>query len=143
MMMMPRNNFGLSLFDEMFNDPFFRDWKEAGSPIMKTDIHEKDGNYLVEIDLPGYKKEDIHAELKEGYLTISAEKNDEKEQKDDKGNCLYQERYTGKCQRSFYVGTGVKEEDIRASFDNGSLKLVIPNRDAVPVVEENKYIPIE
>ena len=142
MMMIPRSNFGLSLFDDLFQDPFFTDWRDT-APVMKTDIHEKDGNYIVEIDLPGYKKEDLHAELKDGYLTITAEKNDNKEEKNNKGNCIFRERYTGKCSRSFHVGPDVKEEDIKASFENGSLKLVIPNKDAAPAVEEKKYISIE
>ena len=142
MMMIPRSNFGLSLFDDLFQDPFFTDWRDT-APVMKTDIHEKDGNYVVEIDLPGYKKEDLHAGLKDGYLTITAEKNDSKDEKDDKGNCIFRERYTGKCSRSFHVGTDVKEEDIKASFENGSLKLIIPNKDAAPAVEEKKYISIE
>ena len=142
MMMMPRNNFGFGFFDDMFQDPFFTDAAHT-APGMKTDILEKDGNYLVEIDLPGYRKEDLHAELKDGYLTIRAEKNDTKEEKDDKGNCVFSERYTGTCARSFYVGSEVHEEDIKASFENGSFKLVIPNKAAAPAVETKKYIAIE
>lgn len=143
MMMMPRTTFGLGLFDDVFRDPFFRE-PFPDISAMKTDVHEKDGNYLVEIDLPGYKKEDLHAELNNGYLTIRAEKKENKEEKDEKGNCIFSERYTGQCSRSFYVGTAVKEEDIKASFDNGSLKLLIPNKDLQSEVEEkNRYIAIE
>ncbi len=113
-----------SLFDEMFRDPFFsRPFENASSQIMKTDIHEKDGNYIIEMELPGYAKEDIKADLKDGYLTITATKNETKEEKDAKGNCVRKERYTGSCNRSFYVGDQVTQEDIKAAFKDGVLAL--------------------
>ena len=94
-----------TLFDDMWNDPFFtRSYERSSSQVMRTDIHEKDGNYVVEMELPGYAKEDIKADLKDGYLTITAHKNETKEEKDAKGNCIHKERYTGTCNRSFYVG---------------------------------------
>lgn len=109
---------------------------------MKTDVTEKDGNYLLDMELPGYGKEDIKIELKDGYLNVSASKNTSNEEKDDKGNVIRQERYTGSCSRSFYVGDGVKETDIKAKFENGELKIVVPV-DAPKEVEEKKFIAIE
>ena len=90
---------------------------------MKTDITEKDGNYTLDMELPGCKKEDIHLELNDGYLNVSASHNTSKDEKDDKGNVIRQERYSGTFSRSFYVGENVKEEDIKASYENGELKI--------------------
>ena len=123
----------------MFFDPIFT---KKSSNIMKTDVTEKDGNYLLDMELPGYGKEDIKIELKDGYLNVSASKNTSNEEKDDKGNVIRQERYTGSCSRSFYVGDGVKETDIKAKFENGELKIVVPV-DAPKEVEEKKFIAIE
>lgn len=136
-------NRNYNLFDEMFRDPFFtRPFENASSQIMKTDIHEKDGNYLIEMELPGYAKENIKADLKDGYLTITAEKNETKETKDAKGNCVRKERYTGSCNRSFYVGKNVTQSDIRAAFKDGILALQVPKE--LPKVEEQpKLITIE
>lgn len=132
-----------NLFDDMFNDPFFsRPFENASSQIMKTDIHEKDGNYLIEMELPGYAKEDIKADLKDGYLTISAVKNETKEEKDAKGNCIRKERYTGSCNRSFYVGEQVTQDDIKAAFTDGILKLQVP-KDMPKIAEQPKLITIE
>ena len=94
------------------------------------------------MELPGYKKEDIQMELKDGYLIINATKNIDNEEKDDEGHVIRRERYSGSCSRNFYVGEGIKEEDIKASFDNGELKISIP-KDTVKQVEEKKYISIE
>lgn len=132
-----------NLFDDMFNDPFFsRPFENASSQIMKTDIHEKDGNYLIEMELPGYAKEDIKADLKDGYLTISAVKNETKEEKDAKGNCVRKERYTGSCNRSFYVGEQVTQDDIKAAFADGILRLQVP-KDMPKIAEQPKLITIE
>lgn len=132
-----------NLFDDMFRDPFFsRPFENASSQIMKTDIHEKDGNYMIEMELPGYAKEDIKADLKDGYLTISAVRNQTKEEKDAKGNCVRKERYTGSCNRSFYVGDNVTQDDIKAAFKNGILALQVP-KDAPKAVEQPKLITIE
>ena len=109
---------------------------------MKTDIKENDKGYELDVDLPGYKKEDVKAELKDGYLTISASNDNTKEEKDEDGKYIRKERYTGAVSRSFYVGKYVTEEDIHAKFENGILKLSVPKVDA-PKVEENKYISIE
>lgn len=125
-------------FDDVFNTPFFRGTSEAP---MKTDITEKDGNYLLDIELPGCNKEDIKMELDDGYLTIMASRNSSKEEKDEKGNVIRQERYSGTFQRSFYVGEDVSEHDIKASYDNGELKVVVPKKEAR--IPEKKYISIE
>lgn len=93
---------GLNLFDDAFDDMFFDPiFTKKSSNIMKTDVTEKDGNYLLDMELPGYGKEDIKIELKDGYLNVSASKNTSNEEKDDKGNVIRQERYTGSCSRSF------------------------------------------
>lgn len=139
-MMIParRNGNGLDIFDEIFADPFFG---EKENKIMKTDLKEKDGKYMLEIDVPGYDKEDIKIELNEGYLTVSAEKNEEKEDKDKHAKYLKRERFTGMCSRNYYVGEGLKEEDIKASFKNGILSIEFP-KEVEKKVEEKKYIPI-
>ncbi|KMZ52655.1 Hsp20/alpha crystallin family protein [Dorea sp. D27] len=132
-----------NLFDDMFKDPFFsRPFENSSSQIMKTDIHEKDGSYMIEMELPGYAKEDIKADLKDGYLTITANRDETKEEKDAKGNCLHKERYTGSCNRSFYVGDKVTQDDIRASFRDGVLLLQIP-KEVQKVEEQPKLITIE
>ena len=136
-------NRNYNLFDEMFKDPFFtRPFENASSQIMKTDVHDKDGNYIIDMELPGYDKEDIKADLKDGYLTISANKVETKEEKDAKGNCLRKERYTGSCNRSFFVGKQISQEDVKASFNNGILTMTIP-KEAPKAIEEPKYIMIE
>ncbi len=139
MLLANRNNF----FDEMFQDPFFtRPFENTSAQIMKTDIHEKDGNYMVEMELPGYAKEDISADLKDGYLCISAVKDQTNEEKDQKGNCIRRERYTGNCTRKFYVGKEVTKEDIKAAFSDGILKLLIPKK-APQNIETQTRIAIE
>ena len=119
-----------TVFDDMFTSPIFN---ARNDMVMKTDITEKDGNYMLDMELPGCRKEDIHLELNDGYLNVSASRNTNKEEKDDKGNLIRQERYSGSFSRSFYVGENVKEEDIKASYDNGELKITFP--------KENKALP--
>ena len=127
----------------MFKDQFFtRPFENSSTQIMKTDIHDKDGNYMIEMELPGYAKEDIRADLKDGYLTITASKNETKEEKDAKGNCIRKERYTGTCNRSFYVGEQVTQDDIRAAFKDGILSLQVP-KDMPKVEDTPKLITIE
>ena len=137
------NNLGFSLFDnmfdDMFRDPFFTN--NSSTKLMKTDIQEKDNNYILDMDLPGYEKEDIKAQLKDGYLTITAQKNTSNDDKDEEGNYIRRERYCGKCSRSFYVGDSIKEEDIKANFNNGILQLTFPKE--VARKEETKYITID
>lgn len=125
-------------FDEFFNDSFL----QRTNSLMKTDIHDIDGGYLLDMELPGYQKEDIQLELKDGYLNISASRNSNNEEKDDQGNIIRKERYSGSCSRSFFVGKHVTEADIKASFVNGELKITVPKADAAKV-EEKRFIPIE
>ena len=109
--------------------------------LMKTDVHEKDGKYIMDIDLPGYKKDDVKISLYNGNLTISAEKNESNEEKDAKGNLIRQERYSGSCSRSFYVGDSIRDNDIQASFKDGILKITVPT-EAHKEETEKKYIDI-
>ena len=113
MMMIPRKH-DFDLFDDVFGDSFFN---EGASRLMKTDIKEKKNEYIIDIDLPGYDKEDIKIDLQDGYLKVSAEKKEEKEYKHAK--YLKRERFTGMCSRSYYVGDNLKEEDIKANFKTG------------------------
>ncbi len=129
-----RNN----IFDDLFNTPFFT---RSEANMMKTDIKEHDGGYELTVDLPGVKKDDIKAELNDGYLTITAENNSSKDEKDEKGKYICHERYSGSYSRSFYVGDAVTEEDIKAKFENGTLTLDIPKKEALPE-KQNKYIAI-
>lgn len=136
-------NRGFNLIDDMFNDPFFTtSYDRTSTQIMKTDIHEKDGNYMIAMELPGYAKEDIKADLKDGYLTITAHKNETKEEKDAKGKCIHKERYTGTCNRSFYVGDEISQEDIKAAFKDGVLHLTFP-KEVERQEEQPKLITIE
>ena len=130
----------MRLFPGLFNDAF--DDMMHDHNMMKTDIREKDGNFILDMELPGFKKEDIQMELKEGYLTINASRNTNKEDKDDEGNIIHQERFSGTCTRSFYVGEDITHEDIKASFGNGELKVIVP-KEAPKKVEEKRFIPID
>ena len=127
-----------NVFDDLFNNPFFT---KSESSMMKTDIKEHDNCYNLMIDLPGVKKEDIKAELNDGYLTVSAESNTSKDEKDDNGKYICRERYSGSYSRSFYVGDTVTEQDISAKFENGTLKLTVPKKESLPE-KQNKYIAI-
>ena len=150
-MMMP-SIFGENLFDDWMDFPFhynfwrnnLPDYTTRTTSLMKTDVKEKDGNYEVDIDLPGFKKEEVTAKLENGYLTISAAKGlDEDEQEKKTGRYIRKERYAGACERSFYVGEDITHEDIKGEFKHGILKLSIPKKEAKPAVEEKKYITIE
>ena len=111
--------------------------------MMKTDIKEQDGAYLMEIELPWFQKEDINAELHEGYKTITAQNNESNDRKDEDGNYMHRERYSGSCFRTFYVGEGVTEEDIKAAFKDGTLHLAIPKEEPKKLEEQKKLISIE
>ena len=111
---------------------------------MKTDIKELDNGYELEIDLPGFKKDEIKAELNNGYLTVSAAKGLDEDKEDKKtGKYIRRERYAGACQRSYYVGEDITEEYIKASFEHGILTLFVPKKEAKPAEEEKKYISIQ
>ena len=138
-MLMP-SIFGVDLFDDWMRFPF-GSYNE--SSLMKTDIRDNDGHYELDVDMPGFSKEDIKVELKDGYLTISASTKKDNDEKDENGKYIRRERYMGSCSRSFQVGDSVKQEDIKAKFENGILKLTVPKEEAQPKVEENKYIAIE
>ena len=149
-MLMP-SIFGENLFDDDWMDfPFERDFWGRKNPLygknaknlMKTDIREHDGGYELDIDLPGFKKDEITIDLDNGYLTISAAKGLDKDRQDKKGKYIRQERYAGAVQRSFYIGDAVTEEDVKAKFENGILRLSIPKKDA-KAVETKKTIAIE
>ena len=139
MMMIPRRNH-FDLFDEMFRDPFF---EGTENKVMKTDIKEKKDKYLIDIDLPGYEKEDIKIEISDGYLTVHASVNKEVNDEKEKGKYVRKERYVGECSRSFYVGENLKEEDIKAKFRNGTLTLEVPKKEERKELPDKKYIPIE
>ena len=144
--------FGENLMDvfDGFDRNFFRDFGNVDRALygknaqrmMKTDVKETDEGYEVDVDLPGFKKDEINLELNNGYLTISAEKALEKDGENKKGKMLRQERYSGMMQRSFYVGEHLTEEDIKASYESGVLHVSIPKKDA-PKVPEKKVIRIE
>ena len=146
-MLMP-SIFGESLFDDFFDD-FARPMRNVmrynvpTTNIMRTDVKETNNGYELNIDLPGYKKEDVKAELKDGYLTVHAETKSKKDEKDEGGKYLRRERYYGSCNRSFYVGEAVTDEDIKARFEDGILKITFPKKEVQPEVEESKYIMIE
>ena len=136
-------NRAFDLFDEMFRDPFFSGaFDSSTTQMMKTDVQEKDGNYILDMDLPGFAKEDIKAELADGYLTIRAEKKSQ-ENRGEGSNYIFQERYHGTCQRSFYVGEGVEQDDIHAAYQDGILRLVFPKLPSKKIEEKKKYIAIE
>ena len=145
-MLMP-SIFGEDLFDDFMGYPTGRQAAANAYPqvkdMMKTDIRDVDGNYELEIDLPGFKKDEIKVQLKDGYLTLSAAKGLDKDAKDKEGNYIRRERYAGSMSRSFYVGDGVKEEDIHAKYEDGILKLSLPKKAPKAVEEKDGYIAIE
>ena len=149
-MLMP-SIFGENLFDDdWMNFPFDRDFWGKKNPLygknaknmMKTDIREHDDGYEVDVDLPGFKKDEISLELENGYLTVSAAKGLDKDEKDKKGKYIRRERYAGAMQRSFYVGDALTQEDIRAKYESGILSISIPKK-AAQAVETKKSIAIE
>lgn len=139
-MMLP-SIFGENLLDDWFDDNW-NSWDYSNTSLMNTDIKENDNNYELTMNLPGVKKEDVTAELKDGYLTIHATSNQNKDEKDEDGKYIRRERYSGSCNRSFYVGDAITEEDIKANFENGTLKMLIPKKEA-KAVPEKKFISIE
>ena len=149
-MLMP-SIFGENLFDEFFEDfPMPREFRNIDRRLygknaareMKTDVHEHEDHYEVDIDLPGFKKDEITLSLENGYLTVNAAKGLDKEEKDKKGKLIRQERYAGSMQRTFYVGDGLTETDVSARFENGVLSLSLPKAEARKLPEK-KVIMIE
>ena len=144
--------FNDNLFDDFMNFEFPRFpsmdnaerklYGKSSADIMKTDVREHDDHYEVDIDLPGFKKEEISIELQKGNLTVSAAKNVSEEEKSEEGKVIRQERYMGAMQRNFYVGEYITEEDVKAKFEDGVLKLKVPKKDA-PKIPEKKSIMIE
>ncbi|WP_167959071.1 Hsp20/alpha crystallin family protein [Anaerosporobacter faecicola] len=130
------------LFHDVFNTAGFGRDLNSHFSAMNMDVQEFDQSYQLEMELPGYKKEDIHAELKDGYLVVEASHNQEDTEKDENGRYIRRERYFGKCQRRIYVGEEVKREELNASFEDGILKIMIPKKMYKKEVEDKQYIPI-
>lgn len=146
-MMMP-SVFGKNLFDDFFGDFAFPEidrtiYGRHANNLMRTDVKETDSGYEVDIDMPGFKKEDIRMELEKGYLTVSAAKEYGDDQKDDKGRYVKRERYSGSVSRSFYVGENVTEEDIHPRYENGILSFCLPKEEQKTIEEKKHYIAIE
>ena len=149
-MMMP-SIFGENLFDDFMNDfafPAFEDvdkelYGKHAKNLMKTDVKDTENGYEVDIDLPGFKKDEIKVKLEDGVLTISAAKGLDKDEKDKKGSYFRRERYAGSMSRSFYVGDHVTVEDIHPKYENGILSFSVPKAENKPIEEKNKYIAIE
>ena len=147
--------FGENLFDDFLEDfPFWDDKEQKklekklygrrAKNLMKTDIKETSSAYELVVDLPGFKKDEVHASLENGYLTISAEKGLDKDETEEKtGRYIRRERYAGSCQRSFYVGGDITQDEIKGEFKHGILRLTIPKKEAKPAVEDKKYISID
>ena len=137
--------FGENLFDDFFDFPWGRDYYTARTNtnrLMRTDVKETDQTYELDIDLPGFKTDDIKVQLKDGYLTVAATKNVNNDEKREDGSYIRRERYAGRCSRSFYVGDAVKQEDVHAKYSDGILRLSVPKTDRRQV-EQNNYIAIE
>ena len=151
-MLMP-SIFGNDMFGDFFTDPWFdeKEFKDMqkklyghrAKNVMSTEVKEVENGYELEMDLPGFKKDEIKASVENGYLTISAARGLDEDEKDKKsGKYIRRERYAGACERSFYVGEGISQDDIKASFQHGILKLFIP-KEPEKSVEEKKYVAIE
>ena len=143
--------FGENLFDEFFADPFGLTrgsevsdhlYGKNAKNLMKTDIREKDSGYELDIDLPGFKKDDLNIDLSNGYLTIQASKGLDKDEQDKDGRYIRRERYAGSMSRSFYVGDSITQEDIKAKYEDGILRLSVPKKDH-KAIENSRYIAIE
>ena len=148
-----RRVFGQDLFDDFFDFPFYDDkesdklekklYGHRSKNLMKTDVQETENGYVLEMDLPGFSKDEVKASLKDGYLTIRAEKGLDKEEKDEKtAKYIRRERYAGSCERSFYVGD-VNEADIKGEFKHGILKLTIPKEQPKKEIDTTKYIELD
>ncbi len=143
------------LVPSIFGENLFDDWMDFSFPhfertlgykssqgVMKTDVKETSEGYEIDIDLPGYQKDEVQAKLEDGYLTIQASKSENQEKKDSDGKYIRRERYVGAMSRSFYVGEGIRKEDIKARFEDGILNLTVPKADSQRI-QESKFIAIE
>lgn len=148
-MMLPlRHN--RNLLSELMTDPFdaffaapSTSTQKMSPTLMRTDIKETDAGYELTIDLPGFKKEEVQADLKDGYLNISAQTTQESEDKNEPGTYVRKERFSGKCSRTFYVGEDIEDADIKAKFVDGTLRIAVPKKQEQPKLEERKTITIE
>ena len=139
-----------NLFDDMFDFDFDKEFNRMMRPLygkhaqnmMKTDVRETDNSYELDIDLPGFKKDEISVQLDNGYLSISASKGLDKNEENKDGKYIRRERYAGSMNRTFYVGSQLTQQDIQAKFEDGILKISVPKKD-VQQIEQNKYIAIE
>lgn len=138
MMLVPRRN-SFDLLDDFFDDGFM---SKREKNLMKTDIKEKKDKYIIDIDLPGFEKENIQLTLKDGYLEISAKTMEEKNEEDEE-RYVHKERFYGECSRNFYVGDDITEEDIHAEFKNGTLCIEIPKKEETDKLQEPKHIEIK
>ena len=143
--------FNENLFDNFFDDDFMMPsmfgkndplYGKHAKNVMKTDVRETENSYELDVDLPGFKKDEINVELKDGYVTISAAKGLDKDETDKNGKYIRQERYTGACSRSFYVGSSIQPEDISAKYEGGVLRLSVP-KNVKKQLPEKKIIAIE
>ena len=142
--------FGESLLDDWMDFPRMRDFDDIDKKLygkhaahmMKTDVHEHDTGYEIDIDLPGFKKDEIQLSLENGYLLVEASKGLDKDEKDKKGKLIRQERYAGAMQRSFYVGENIKAEDVKARFENGILNITLPSKEQKSI-ETKQTVTIE
>ena len=151
-MLMP-SVFGKDLFDDFFDFPFYDNnemdklekklYGHRSKNLMKTDVQESDDSYIMEMDLPGFSKDEVKVSLKDGYLTVKAAKGLDEESEKKNTKYIRKERYAGECERSFYVGDDITEEDIKGEFKHGILKLFVPKKEAKPAIEQKKYITIE
>jgi HSP20 family molecular chaperone IbpA len=145
-MLMP-SIFGEDLFDDFMRFPMERGItysnNNSHTALMRTDIRDAGENYELDIDLPGYSKDDIKLQLKDGYLTIQAAREENHDEKDEKGKYIRRERYSGQCSRSFFVGKKLVQDDIHAKYEDGILKISFPKEEPKKEIEENRYIAIE
>lgn len=145
------NIFGENLFDDFMNDFAFPAFPNAekklygkhANNLMKTDVRDAEGGYEVDIDLAGFKKDEIQLELEKGVLTVNAAKSFDKDEKDNEGSYVRRERYAGSMSRSFYVGEHVSEEDIHPKYENGILSFSVPKEEAKAIENKKHYISIE
>ncbi len=141
-MLVPRI-FGGNPFDDFGDFPFGGLTRYNANTLMKTDVKENDKGYALTIDMPGIDKEDVKAELRDGYLTVRVESNYSNDDRDSEGRYIRRERHYGSCSRSFYVGNSVTQDEIKASFKNGTLKLTVPKKEEHKSIEAGNYIKID